>query len=283
MNFKDWLLKESKAITLPPELMSFIDKIAPEITELMLNSKKSPDGCAKIREMNKKWQVQIPIKSKHYDKFDYEISGIKYRKVEKYIPVTVVLQCHLDKYLGAWSISDYEVRINTYFWGQQRDGSTKTEISVENVKNVLVHEFIHALDIKSHDRKIADILDKKFAAALEAPDKGVNKDINNLYYSHPDEQDAHVGAMTQNIINYANASNNHQKTHQDLDKILHFIKNMEEYRNTNITLTPLLPKDIKKIYTFKDIGDESIKRRMLSRIYDAVIQAKAILQKELNA
>ena len=278
MNFKSWLLTESKAITLPPELLNFIDEIAPQITQIMLDSKKSPNGCAEIRKMNKKWNIKVPIQSKNYDKFDYEITGIKYRPVEKYIPVTVVLECNLAKHLGAWSISDYEVIINSFFWGEQRDGSHKNPISIESIKNVLIHEFIHSLDIKSHDRKIADAINRKFSAAIEAPDKSINPDIKNMYYSEPNEQDAHVGTMTQSIISYANASTNHQKTYQDLDKILHFIKNIEEYRNANISLTPLLPKDIKKIYRYKDIGDESIKRRMLSRIYDAVIQAKAILK-----
>ena len=46
MNFKNWLLNESKAITLPPEVLSFIDQITPEIIKLMLDSKeKGDDGC----------------------------------------------------------------------------------------------------------------------------------------------------------------------------------------------------------------------------------------------
>mgnify|MGYP006168726949 FL=1 len=60
MNFKHWLLKESKAITLPPEVLSFIDQITPEITKLMLDSKeKGDDGCQEIRELKKKWNIKV--------------------------------------------------------------------------------------------------------------------------------------------------------------------------------------------------------------------------------
>lgn len=282
MNFKKWLLKESKAITLPPEVLSFIDQITPEITKLMLDSKeKGDDGCYEIRKLNKKWNIKVPIQSKYYDKFDYEKTGIKYRPVEKYIPMTVVLDCNFENTLGHFSISDSEIKINSFRWGKQRDGSHgKHPISIEAIKNTLTHEFVHAIDIKNHDKKIDKALEKKYSAGRNAQNKNLNPEIIASYYGDPVEQDGHMGAMTQEIISYANASIDHQNTHQDLEKILDFIKSTEKYRGKEINLPPLLPKDIRRIYTFIDIGDKTIKRRVLSRIYDAVMQAKTIIQKK---
>jgi len=280
MNFKNWLLKESKAITLPPEVLSFIDQITPEITKLMLDSKENPRGCSEIRELKKKWDIKVPIKSKHYDKFDYEKSGVKHRKTESYFPVTVVIDCNLDRSLGHFSISDSEIKINSFFWGKQKDGSTKHEISINSVKGLLIHEFIHAVDVKIHDKEIRKSRLKKYGAAMDAPDKSIDKKTNNMYMSNPTEIDATTGTITQRIISYANESNDHNKTIQDLEKILDFIKSTEIHRNTNIVLYPLVPRDVVNIYKYMNIGDETIKRRMLSRIYDAVMQAKTIIQKK---
>jgi len=267
MNFKNWLLNESKAITLPPEVLSFIDQITPEITKIMIDSKKNPDGllyqCSEIKKLNKKWHIKVPIKSKSYDRFDYEITGVKDRKTEKYFPITVVLDCNYKTNFGQFS--DNEVKVNTFWWGKLQDGSTKLEISIESVKGLLIHEFIHAVDIKNHDEKVI---------------KAISKKHSDGDYSDPNEIDAYSGTITQRIISYANESNDHQKTHKDLEKILDFIKSTEKYRNTNIVLYPLIPKDVVKIYKYMDIGDETIKRRMLSRIYDAVMQAKTIIQQK---
>lgn len=280
MKFKNWLLNESKAITLPPEVLSFIDQITPEITKLMLDSKENPTGCSEIRELKKKWDIKVPIQSKYYDKFDYEISGVKYRKTESYFPVTVVLDCNFDKSLGHFDISNNEIKVNSLFWGKQKDGSTKHEISIHSVKGLLIHEFIHAVDIKIHDKEIRKSRLKKYGNAIDAPDKSIDKETNNMYMSNPTEIDATTGTITQRIISYANESNDRKKTYQDLEKIIDFIKSTEKYRNTNIVLHPLVPRDVENIYKYMDIGDETIKRRVLSRIYDAVMQAKTIIQQK---
>lgn len=280
MNFKNWLLNESKTITLPPEVLSFIDEITPEITKLMLDSKEKRNGCSEIRELKKKWITQIPIKSKYYDKFDYEISGVKYRKNESYFPVTVVIDCNLNKSLGHFDRSNNEVKVNSFFWGKQQNGSNGTEISIKNVKGLLIHEFIHAVDVKLHDEKVRKGIWSKHGDAMDAPNKSIDKETNDMYMSNPTEIDANTGTITQRIISYANESNDHNKTIQDLEKILDFIKNIEKYRNANIVLNPLISRDVVKIYKYIDMENKIIKQRVLSRIYDAVMEAKKIIQQK---
>jgi hypothetical protein len=160
--------------------------------------------------------------------------------------------------------------------------------SKEEIKTLLIHEIIHCIDPKV----IYDIKDPKYYQLQPKDDFSKIK----KYKSNKVEIEANVGEMVQQIFDLVNNSRNYQKTKSQIETIaqelrgapipdltntskndnstfINWIKNFYKVQNY---ISPLKSNPDFDIYT-QNLTPK-IKRKVLERLSNAVIQARQMLE-----
>jgi hypothetical protein len=160
----------------------------------------------------------------------------------------------------------------------------------EEMRTLLVHEIIHCIDPKLIYR--ADIVDPKYYQLQPKDDFSKIK----KYKSNKVEIEANVGEMVQQIFDLVNNSRNYQKTKSQIETIaqelrgapipdltntskndnstfINWIKNFYKVQNY---ISPLKSNPDFDIYT-QNLTPK-IKRKVLERLSNAVIQARQMLE-----
>lgn len=248
-SFKNWLdLNESKGIIIP----AYIKSLMMSHLDNIYNAAKS------LKQSNKQWQGDESLEAVAQMFFDDPYIKGKKRQVDVY----VVNDPHENKHGSFRNL--YGIEINVAHVKDE-------ELTVRWIERVFIHEMIHAIDPKND----FEIFSKMGAPSYISSDADYGK-----YFNHPLEHDAYTGQVVNAILTGAERFKGTEKEgilRKQLEDTLKYVTNPEKAKQEKTYGIIGDPEYWKIYHMYYVYGSPVQKRKTQQRIYNAVVQAKKIL------